>query len=528
MPWRGPAYEGEFPSLGWELAEWWKAKLTVPAGPLYGQPFELTDDQVQFFVRLYALRPDGSRVYRRGSRRGPKGKGKSPEGGLFVVAEFCGPVMFDGWDADGEPVARSREFPWVQVAAVSEEQDSNLYLPMREMLAESPLLDEEHIDLGKTRVEFRGRPGKIEPVSASAGSREGQPITAAVLEESHLWLPSKGGDRLAAAIRRNLGKTAGVSLEVTNAPALGERSVAESTLDAANRGQKGLLYDSVEAPFVDDPKNSENRDDVLAALREGYGDSLTENGGWVDLERQYEEITDESTTVADIYRFYFNLARKADNRAFDPKRFGELQAQGEVDGWCVLMFDGARTRDSAVLSGWTLGETPWHFHVESWERPPNADAGYEHPRGEIRRAVREFVAGHDVALFAFDSSFHELNSLYDEWIDEYGDLDPRKGEGLMVGYPTATGKRMEQAILRVLEDTREAAYRHDGNEVITRHVENAVLVTNRSGYRTLAKEKDSLRIDGAVTLTFGYDLLPMARDAAEKRKRTGTVAVEFV
>ena len=189
------------------------------------------------------------------------------------------------------------------------------------------------------------------------------------------------------------------------------------------------------------------------------------------------------------------------------------------------MFDGARTRDCAVLTAWTLDEDkPHHFHVDSWERPEKADGDYEHPRGEIRAAVRDFLESHECVCFAYDSSFHELNSLYDEWIDEYGVFDEGKTAGLMFAYPTASGQRMEQAVKRIQEDTREGAYSHDGHDVVTRHVHNAVAGKNRGGWLTLTKEKDSLKIDAAVTLTFGYDVLPSARRAAENRRSEPFVA----
>ena len=544
MAWRGPEYEGEFPSLGWDLIDFWELTLRVPAGPLYGQLLRLTDDQKQFYVRLYALRPDGAdaaRVYRRASRVGPKGKGKSPEGGLFVIGEFAGPVQFDGWDANGEPVGRPRDYPWVQIAAVSEEQDHNLYGPLREMLADSDLSADNGgpVDLGKTRIEFKdGRPGKIEPVSASAGSREGQPITAAAMEETGLWFPSAGGVKLAATLRRNASKTNGTTVEFTNPPALGEGSVAEASLAASEKGQSGLLFDQASGFEVDDLKDPANRAKVVRSLRQAYDDGSGKRPvPWVDVDRIYDDLLDVDTTEADGLRFFLGLNRKADNRAFSSKAFDGLAESRPTRGWStsgyefatigpspvaddvpvLLMFDGARTRDSAVLTAWTLEVRPHHFHVASWERPPNPAEDYEHPRGEIRAAVREFVASHDVAMFAFDSSFHELNSLYDEWRDEHGDVEPGTGSGLMVGYPTSSGKRMEQAIKRMLEDTREAAYSHDGHDVVTRHVHNAVLTKNRGGWQMLAKEKDALKIDAAVTMTFGYDLIAEARTFAEGR-----------
>lgn len=550
MPWRGPEFEGEFPSLGWQVIQYLEAHLKVPAGPLYGQPIGLTDDQVRFFVRFYALTPTGRFVFRRGYREGPKGKGKSPEGAMFGIGEFDGPVVFDGWDSSGEPVGRPRDYPWVQIAACSEEQDHNVYGPLREMLAESRLSADNggHIDLGKTRIEFKdGRPGKIEPVSASAGAREGQPITAAVLEETHLWFPSQGGVKLAAVLRRNAGKTGGRTCEFTNAPALGEGSVAEATTEAAETGAAGLLYDSSKGLLVEDPKNPKNKTKVLRSLRKAYDDGAGQPVAWVDVERQYEEVLDPDVTEADVIRFYFNLARKAENRAFDPKRFDALaEPNTSTRAWAgggyteanlspsgigenvpvVLCFDGARTRDCAVFTAWTLGDDdtpPKHHHVASWERPARADADYEHPRGEIRAVAREFVAAHNVVLFAYDSSFHEIQSLYDEWIEQHGEAE----DGLMLGFPTATGKRMDPAIRAIVEDTRQGNYRHDGHPVVTAHVHAAVKGKNRGGWMILEKEKDSMKIDAAVTMTFGHSLLPLARELAGKQQGSASVVFAF-
>lgn len=528
MPWRGPAFAGDFPSLGPEIISWWETHLRVPAGELAGQPLVLTPDQCRFFCRLYALTSSGKRVYRRASRRGAKGRGKSPEGALFLLADFAGPVVFDGWDANGEPIAKPRWNPLAWAAATAEDQTDNVYAALREMIADSSL---DGIDAGKTRIEFTdGRPGKIEAVTASAGAREGAPTTAVVLDETHLWFPSKGGDKLAAVIRRNLGKTGGQSLEVTNAPALGENSVAEKTLEAANKGQRGLLYDSVEASWDenDDPKDPACEKKLRAALDQAYEGVRLEDGGWVDVDRQYEETQDIGVSRADVLRFYLNIADKAENRAFDARQVAAAVKSRDVAKTPkILMFDGARTRDCAVLSSWTIEDVPHHQMVQAWLRPHDPHATYEHPRGEIRSAVRDFIADNDCQLFVYDSSFHELSSLYDEWIDEYEEADESKGTGLMVGFPTAAGKRMEAAIDRTIEDLREGLFTHDGDDVITEHLENAVLGKNRSGYRVLIKEKDSLKIDGAVTFTMGYDMIPTGRIMLENRLAAPAIYVAY-
>lgn len=547
MPWRGASYEGEFPSLGWQLVEFWEEYLKVPAGPLAGKPMVLTDDQVQFFVRLYALTPGGRFVYRRAQRRRSKGAGKSPEGGMFVIGEFCGPVFFDGWDSEGEPVGVTRWYPWVQVTAVSEDQDENLYGPLKEMLSESALNADNGgpVDCGDTRMRFKdGRPGLIEPVTSAAGSREGQPITAAAQEETHLWFPSKKGPTLARTQRRNTDKTVGRCVEFTNAPALGEGSVAEATMTAGEKGEKGLLISAIEAPFVENIKDPENRREVIKALKVAYDDGAGKPVRWVDINRLYEGLMDSDSTEADGYRYFFNIARKSENRAFDITQFDSLAEKGGAtrrwaeagygdiaeisastipdDTPVILLFDGARKRDSTVFTAWTVGgedTKPKHHHVASWSRPWHADADYRHPRAEYRSAAREFVASHRVVLFAYDSSFHELDSLYEDWTDEFGDYDPKSPGGLMYAYPTATGKLMDGAIRQVTEDMREGRFAHDGNATVRSHVSNAVLAKNNGGWQMLVKEKDSLKIDGAVTFTFGYDLLDLGRQiAAEANK----------
>src|SRR5690606_5154287 len=157
----------------------WETYLRIPSGPDYGRPLRLTDEQAAFMVRWYQVDARTGRfLYRRGASRRCKGWGKPPVRAEWAIGEFCGPVVFDGWDADGRPVGKPWPTPWVQIAACSEDQTGNTYSALYAMLADSPALDDHGLDLGRTKVMLRGRPGcVIEPVTASAGSREGQPIT---------------------------------------------------------------------------------------------------------------------------------------------------------------------------------------------------------------------------------------------------------------------------------------------------------------------------------------------------------------
>ena len=56
MPWRGPEYEGERPTLGWYVLDWITAMLAAPDRPEY-EPFIPTREQAEFVLRYYELDP---------------------------------------------------------------------------------------------------------------------------------------------------------------------------------------------------------------------------------------------------------------------------------------------------------------------------------------------------------------------------------------------------------------------------------------------------------------------------------------
>jgi len=85
------------------VADWIEKHLVVPDGPLAGQPYRLTDEQVRFLLWHYRLDPDGRRTYPDGLPDDRQGE-RPPD--VLAAVEAFGPVTFDGWDADGEPVGR--------------------------------------------------------------------------------------------------------------------------------------------------------------------------------------------------------------------------------------------------------------------------------------------------------------------------------------------------------------------------------------------------------------------------------------
>jgi hypothetical protein len=195
----------------------------------------------------------------------------------------------------------------VQIGAISEDQTDNTWSVIHHLLTENDgkAADALGIDAGLTRCFLRGQPGaKMEPVTSAAGSREGQPLTYGVLDESHLMLPSNGGVKLARTIRRNVAKMSGRSYETTNSFIRGQHSVAEESYNAVRSGSPGIYADEVEAPMVVDgvPVNEMAPDEILAkALRVAYGDSW-----WVEIDRLVADMRDPANRWIDSAKYFLN------------------------------------------------------------------------------------------------------------------------------------------------------------------------------------------------------------------------------
>jgi hypothetical protein len=127
---------------------------------------------LRFLLWFYRLDPvTGKFVYDRGGQLcRPQKWGKGPFASAIICAEADpeGPVLSDGWDANGEPVGRPWPTPHIQVTAVSEDQTDNVWRALRPMI-ELGDIAADIPDTGLTRINLPSG-GLIEPVT-SAPSR---------------------------------------------------------------------------------------------------------------------------------------------------------------------------------------------------------------------------------------------------------------------------------------------------------------------------------------------------------------------
>lgn len=488
MPWTGPSYPGEFPSLGWGLIEVIEEYLRVPSGLAFGRPLRLTDRQVAGVVRAHRIDPaTGRYVYRRWVKEGPKGDGKSPLLGAVAFGHLVGPVVFDGWDAAGQPVGRPHPTPWIQIAALAEDQTDNCYMQLRAALSESAALADFGIDLGLTRIFLTRQPGKIEPVTSASGTREGQPITFAGKEELQYWTPTKGGPALARTLDRNLVKTGGLSLGVTNAFRRGEDSVAESEAAAAKKGAAGLLYEAVRGEFVEDLTD---RELVLRALAGVYDPQAT----WVDLANIADACADETVPPGERRRFYCNIPDDFAEASWLPD--GEWERRRVPDARVdrsrsfSAAVDMALKRDTTALR-LAQARADGTVVTESMVWVP---AGGDHlDLMAIEQAIRELHATGQLRSCGYDPAYFERSAqvLADEGV-------------AMLEYPQ-THARMVPACGHAYELIVAGAVAHDDDPVSSAQVTAAVPKMAGEGWR-LSKGRTKAKIDSAIALVMAVDL----------------------
>jgi hypothetical protein len=125
----------------------------------------------------------------------------------------------------------------------------------------------------------------------------------------------------------------------------------------------------------------------------------------------------------------------------------------------------------------------------------------------VDQAVRDSFAAYEVLLMYADP--YRWQDYLDNWI---ADFPKRVGE-----YPTNNELRMDLAIERFQTSFGSGDITHDGDETLTRHIKNAVVVKGghkraRPGdpddisthFLKLAKRGDGLLMDGAVAAVLAY------------------------
>jgi hypothetical protein len=487
----------EFLTLGGAIADWIERNCVVPDREVAGQPFIPTAEMRRFLNEFYAFDAQTGRFYHsRGAQLIRVQKwGKGPFAAAVICAEAAGPVR--PVLADGEWTGQPWATPWIQITAVSEDQAGNTWRALLPMIQLSSL-EHEIPDTGETRINLPNG-GRIEPVTASARSRLGQRVTFVVQDETHSWFKSNGGHDLADNQRRNLAGMGGRFMETTNAFDPVEQSVAQRTFEAK---APGVYIDDVDAG-AGSIRNYEHR---RRMLRKVYGDSLTERGGWVDLDRievEIEALLEHDPAQAE--RFFLNRKLASEGAAFDIERFVKLAKprtpeKGET---VVIGVDGARYEDAIAVVA-TEVKTGYQWPLIVRERPDDAPEDYEHPFAEVDAAVNEAFERWNVWRVYIDPQ--RIDRLVEGWSN-------RHGEKRINEWQTYRPRPIAWAVRKYEQAIASGDVSHDGSEVLVRHVRNArkrvltVLDDKERPMHTLTKDhvRSPRKIDAAMAAVLSWE-----------------------
>lgn len=525
-------YVVDFPTLGFLAADWIEAHCTIPDGFRKGEPFVETDWQLWATVNHYRVKPSASFGqlstafhYRRSQVILPQKAGKGPWCAADCLLQAIGPAVFAGWALGGEaydcreygcgcgfvyvyepgePMGIPWPTPLVQVTAFSEDQARNIWAPLQAMVKDGPL-----VDLIKVGEEFArvGDEGRIDKVTSNAKSRLGNPITAAYQDEVGLWTKATGMVAVAETQRRGLAGMGGRAIETTNSYDPSEDSVAQRTFEGKAQDVFRMFP---QAPGNLSFGDKRDRRKILQHVYRGVP--------WVDLdaiEAEALELMEKDRAQAE--RFFGNRLVATADSWWDEK---------QVAAWLALMsqlivpagtrvtlgFDGSMYDDWTAIrgraflpDGTVFGFTPTFADgARTFWNP--AEHGGEVPRGEVQAAVEELFERFDVIRMYADPELWQ--SELDEW-------SARFGEKRVVVWPTYRVRPMSAALERLLVDTAQGKYRHDGDAMLETHLRNARR-TRRPGGVVIGKPTQHQKIDLVVADVLAHEA---STDVPPPRKR---------
>lgn len=530
MPWTPLDELDRFPTLGWHVAEQMAEYLGRPdAGDdEQDEPFIVSREQQDYLNDLYRLDPlTGRRIVHRSVLMRSRGWGKSPFVGAIMIAEGMFEVVFDGWDAEGQPVAKpwSRlRTPYVAIAAVTEEQTKNTWQPILEMLRNGSAPDEFNCDPMDSFVALER--GRIVPITASPLSIKGFKAVAASLDQTETWLKSNSGVKLAQTLRNNATKLGGITIETPNAYTLGEHSVAEESFaffeaiqsgkHEALEGVESIHFDHRSAPASTDIGD---HDSLIEGLRVVYGDSSKDprgcvlhdppcEPGWVDLERIALDFLDTSNDVAQMRADFLNQVDSARDAFVSDPELRAVLTHKEISKSepITLGFDGSEGRkrgiaDSTVLVGYSI--TQKHiFKVGLWEQPegPRGD-GWKPPKDEINAKVDETVKGHHTVGFYADPSAGWAGDVKSWEAKHHGKLKAKVTQQEPIRWKQRDVTRTCETFDQLYSMIRNGEVTIENDPDLIKHFLNARRDPRRAGY--VLKKADDNQDFGKIDLTWG-------------------------
>lgn len=516
-----------WPTLGFLQADWIEAHCIVPDGPDKGAPFVPHLWQLWALVNHYRVKPnakpaftrrsDGSRIapasaftYRRSQLVGPQKLGKGPWSATVIGLEGVGPAVFAGlagkddgyacadfgcgcgWEYaydPGEPMG----MPWptaeIQILATSEDQTDNIYRPLQVMIRNGPLGERMRAGEEFTRLPNDGR---IDPITSSANSRLGNPITFAMQDETGLYTKANGLLKTAQTMRRGVAGMGGRSIQTTNAWDPAENSDAQQTAESS---RPDIWRFHREPPKHLSYRNKRDRRKIHAFVYKG--------SSHIDLdaiEAEAAELLEKDPEQAE--RFFGNRLVQGKGAWLKDGAWDDGESLRQVDDGATVCagFDGSDVDDWTAIRLETLDGFQFTPTYGPDNRPTiwdPAEFGGVIPRSEIHAAWDELHRRFNIVRAYCDRR---------EWQTEVDMTWPGLyGENVMLGWETYRPRQMHDALTRFVTDLATGALVHDACPITAIHVDNARKVAAPGDRYVLGKPAQHQKIDAAMSSVLAHE-----------------------
>lgn len=444
--------------------------LRITKGENAGDHIRLRPWQRHILNDLFALRPDGRRQYRRGLLGLPRKNGKSAIGSGIALYG-----LFD------EPGAE------VYSCAGDKDQARIVFAEVRRAVEAEPELA-GILKLYRDAIEYPATQSVYRVLSAEAYTKHGLNPSLVLFDEVHvqpdedLWSVMTSG----SGTRRNP-----LVIGITTAGVMTD-----------SRGQDSLCYRlyrhgiDIERGHVDDstfyfrwfgaPQEADWRDPATWTLANpALGDYLDRE----DMDVAARSDPENVFRTLRLNQWVSSVTAWLPFGAWDGLAAPRTVADDER---IVLGFDGSWANDSTALVGSTVSDEPYTFVVDAWE------VTADNPRidtDEVAEAIRKAAKRYKVVEIACDPY---------RWQDV---LNRLTSEGLpIVEFPTNSLVRMVPACQEFYTSVIEGSLHHDGDPRLSRHIDNAVVKTDRHGPRIVKESKSSQRkIDLAVAAVVAHN-----------------------
>lgn len=472
-----PAIERKsWPTLGDQVADWIEQNLVFGPGDLRGQPARLDTEKRGLLYRIYEVYPKshpnaGRRRFRRVGLSQRKGWAKSEFAAWIAAVELHprGPVRCEGFRNGRLRKGVGVIDPYIPLVAYTEEQSEDLvYGALRAILELSAVRGD--FDIGIEKIMRIGGDGKAVALASAPDARDGARTTFQVFDETHRFtlarLKQAHRTMLANLPKRKLADPWG--LEITTAPAPGEGSVAEETMEYARAVADGR---SADARLFYFHRQASDEHDLTTAkgLRAAVLEASGPTAEWSDIDGIVEQWKDPTADRSYLERVWLNRLVRSADKAFAALQWKALAKDRKIpDGALVTLgFDGSRYEDATAIVATDI-VTGHQQLVGVWEKPfgrKDADGTpWEVPQGEVEVAMAAAFERWEVWRLYADPPYWETTVA--GWAGKYG-------EERVVSWSTRHWRKMADAVRAFANAVVDEDLSHDGRPEFARHVSNA-------------------------------------------------------